>query len=146
MRKFFWSTTLLFLTAALTATMVTADERTTIELDAIERDFVLSEMRVFLQSIQEITYGLANDDMDLIATSAKKSGRNAQASTPPSLGGKLPPAFKKLGFNTHMRFDELALDADQLGDNEHTLTQLSALLKNCVSCHASFKFALTTAH
>ena len=72
MRKYFWPTTLLFLTAALMTTTVTADERTTIELNAIERDFVLSEMRVFLQSIQEITYGLANDDMDLITTSAKK--------------------------------------------------------------------------
>jgi len=36
-------------------------------------------------------------------------------------------------------FDALALDADELGDKEHTLEQLSELMKNCVACHAVYK-------
>ena len=116
------------------------DSRTTILLTQEERDLVLFEMRVFLQSVQQITSGISTDDMDLVASSARKSGRNAQIAVPGTLIGKLPIAFKKLGFDTHAKFDELALDAEQLGDGEHTVTQLGTLLENCVSCHSAFKF------
>ena len=116
------------------------DSRTTILLTQKERDLVLFEMRVFLQSVQQITSGISADDMDLVASSARKSGRNAQIAVPGTLIGKLPIAFKKLGFDTHAKFDELALDAEQLGDGEHTVTQLGTLLENSVSCHSAFKF------
>ena len=116
------------------------DSRTTILLTQKERDLVLFEMRVFLQSVQQITSGISADDMNLVASSARKSGRNAQIAVPGTLIGKLPIAFKKLGFDTHAKFDELALDAEQLGDGEHTITQLGTLLKNCVACHSAFKF------
>jgi hypothetical protein len=116
------------------------DSRTTILLTQKERNLVLSEMRVFLQSVQQITSGISADDMDLVVSSARKSGRNAQIAVPGTLIGKLPIAFKKLGFDTHAKFDELALDAEQLGDGEHTVTQLGTLLENCVSCHSAFKF------
>ncbi|NOR43853.1 MAG: hypothetical protein GQ572_11000 [Gammaproteobacteria bacterium] len=116
------------------------DSRTTILLTQKERDLVLFEMRIFLQSVQQITSGISADDMDLVASSARKSGRNAQIAVPGTLIGKLPIAFKKLGFDTHAKFDELALDAEQLGDGEHTVTQLGTLLENCVSCHSAFKF------
>ena len=116
------------------------DSRTTILLTQKERDLVLFEMRIFLQSVQQITSGISADDMDLVASSARKSGRNAQIAVPGTLIGKLPIAFKKLGFDTHAKFDELALDAEQLGDGEHTVTQLGTLLEYCVSCHSAFKF------
>lgn len=116
------------------------DSRTAIQLDKNERDLVLSEMRIFLQSVQQITSGVAKDDMALVTNAALESGRNAQAAVPASLVGKLPLAFKKLGSDTHAKFDQLALDAEQLGDAGHALSQLSVLLENCVSCHAAFKF------
>ena len=116
------------------------DSRTAILLTQKERDLVLFEMRVFLQSVQQITSGISADDMELVANSARKSGRNAQIAVPGTLVGKLPLAFKKLGFDTHAKFDELALDAEQLGDSEHAITQLGTLLENCVSCHSSYKF------
>lgn len=58
---------------------------------------------------------------------------------PKSLAGKHPVSFKKLGSDTHRKFDELALDAEQLGDKDHALSQLGSLLNNCVSCHSSFR-------
>jgi len=124
--------------------MESADGRTAIQLDNNERDFVLSEMRVFLQSVQQITSGISGNDMHLVAEYARKSGRNAQLEVPGSLVGKLPLSFKKLGFDTHAKFDELALDAEQLGDRDHALSQMSALLKNCVACHAAYRFDATT--
>jgi len=118
------------------------DNRAAIQLNKAERDLVLSEMRIFLESVQQITRGISEDDLELASTSARKSGRSAQIAVPGSLIGKLPLGFKKLGFDTHAKFDELALDAEQLGDRDHTLAQLSVLLENCVSCHTAFRFEL----
>lgn len=121
-----------------------ADGRMTIRLEKQERDLVLSEMRVFLESVQQITSGISDDDMKLVVENARKSGSNAQMAVPGSLVGKLPLAFKKLGFDTHAKFDELALDAEQLGDRDHTLSQMNTILKNCVACHAAYQFDVTT--
>ncbi|MDT8283116.1 MAG: hypothetical protein RQ982_09975 [Gammaproteobacteria bacterium] len=118
------------------------DNRVAIQLTKSERDLVLSEMRVFLQSVQQIASGISKQDMDLVAGSARNSGSNAQTAVPGTLIGKLPVGFKILGFDTHAKFDELALDAQQLGDGSHTLSQLSTLLENCVSCHAAFRFEI----
>jgi hypothetical protein len=138
---------LVLVTAAVTYKFViqgqvtgSADGRTAIQLEGNERDLVLSEMRVFLESVQQITSGLSKDDMTRVANAARQSGSNAQMAVPGSLVGKLPLAFKKLGFDTHARFDELALDAEQLGDRDHALTQLNAILMNCVACHAAYRF------
>jgi len=118
------------------------DGRTAILLDKSERDLVLSEMRVFLESLQQITSGISDDNMKLVAASARKSGMSAQTGVPGSLVGKLPLSFKQLGFDTHTKFDQLALDAEQLGDRDHTLSQMNALLNNCVSCHAAYRFEI----
>ena len=77
--------------------------------------------------------------MQLVSESARKSGKAAQGSGPKGLGKKFPPKFKQLGSATHMKFDALAMDADDLGDKEHTLSQLTKLMKNCVECHAIYR-------
>lgn len=118
--------------------------RTAILLEREERDLVLSEMRVFLESVQQITAGISDDDMKRIAGNARKSGSSAQQGMPGSLVGKLPLEFKKLGFDTHARFDALALDAEQLGDRDHALSQLNLILGNCVACHAAYQFEVGT--
>ncbi len=119
------------------------DARTVILLDRNERDLVLSEMRGFLESLQQVTSGISSDDMKLVAASARKSGMGSQSDVPGSLVGKLPLAFKQLGLDTHTKFDELALDAEQLGDRDHALAQMNTLLMNCISCHATYRFELT---
>jgi len=78
--------------------------------------------------------------MKLVAESARKSGKAAQGAVPGTLVGKLPVAFKKLGFDTHARFDQLALDAEEFGDSDHAMSQLSTLMENCVACHAAYRF------
>ncbi len=120
------------------------DGRTAILLERNERDLVLAEMRVFLESVQQITSGISDDDMKLVTEYARKSGRNAQLEVPGSLIGKLPLPFKKLGFDTHAKFDEMALDAEHFGDRDHSLSQMNTLLKNCVACHAAYRFEVTT--
>ena len=122
-----------------------SDGREAVVLKAGERDMVLSEMRVFLASVQAITDGLSTDDMNKVVVAAQAVGGAAQKGMPASLVGKLPLAFKKLGFDTHRKFDMLALDAKQLGDPAHTLKQLAALMNNCVRCHASYRIDIPKA-
>jgi len=122
--------------------MPSTDGRTEILLTDSERNLVLTEMREFLNSVQQINQGLANQDMALVARAAQKSGKAAQAAVPGTLIGKLPIAFKKLGGDTHAKFDQLARDAGDLSDTKHTLEQLSTLMKNCVSCHEAYRFSL----
>lgn len=113
--------------------------RTTLFLTEAEREAVLSEMRAFLESTEGIVKGISKVDMGLVAESARRSGRAAGAQMPTTLHRKLPASFRKLGSDTHRKFDELALDAEQLGDEGHSLSQLGVLLGNCVSCHAAFR-------
>jgi len=116
-----------------------SDDRLSIRLQAGERHLVLAEMRAFLISVQQIAEGISKDDMDIVAKHARQVGRAAQREVPGSLREKLPMSFKQLGLDTHTRFDQMALDAEQLGDREHTLSQLSSLLHNCVACHAAYR-------
>ena len=126
------------------STRKSTDNRLAIQLTAGEKDLVLAEMRAFLASVQQITHGVSSKDMQLIAASARTVGRAAQQGVPGSLMGKLPLEFKQLGRNTHEQFDLLALDAEQLEDAEHSLSQLGALMQNCVACHAAYRLEAVT--
>ena len=115
------------------------DGRQLLLLEPAERNFVLAEMRTFLSSVQAITAGVSEENMTQIAEAARMVGAQAQKTMPGTLAGKLPLEFKQLGFDTHSKFDELALHAEQLGDPQHSLQQLTTLLSNCVACHSIYK-------
>ena len=115
------------------------DGRQAIQLNPSEKDLVLSEMRSFLNGLQQISSGISDDDFKLVSEQARLLGYAAQEAVPTSLMGKLPMAFKKLGFDTHKKFDLLAMDAEELQDKEHTLKQMSTLMSNCVACHAAYR-------
>lgn len=115
------------------------DGRNALMLEPVERDLVLAEMRGFLTSVQQIAQGISVQDMKLVSEAAHRVGTAAAQEVPASLMGKLPLEFKKLGFDTHNKFDELALDAEQIGDPAHSLQQLSALMNNCLACHQAYR-------
>jgi hypothetical protein len=143
-----WTLTAL-LALALTATLYlflvrgsvapASDGRTAILLDRGERDLVLAEMRAFLHATQVVLVGATKGDLAAASAAARGVGAAAQRGVPASLMGKLPLGFKQLGFDTHSRFDQLALDAESLGDANQTLTALGELMSNCVACHAAFR-------
>lgn len=119
------------------------DGRTAILLNPGEKDLVLLEMRTFLTSVQLITKGVAENDMKLVSDAARAVGRAAQNEVPGTLIGKLPIEFKQLGFDTHSKFDQIVMDANDLGDGRQILIQLSALMRNCVICHATYRIDAT---
>jgi cytochrome c556 len=124
-------------------TLPASDGRLAIQLAPGERDLVLAEMRAFLQAVQGIASGVKEEDSQSVATVARQVGASAQQAVPTSLVGKLPGDFKVLGFDTHRKFDQLALDAEQLGDPMHSLEQLTELMNNCVACHAAYRIDAT---
>jgi len=120
------------------------DGRVAINLDAGETDLVLMEMRMFLESAQQIIKGANEEDMELVAEAARRVGKAAQAAVPGTLMGKLPIEFKKLGFDTHTQFDLLADNAEQFGDGSYSLTLLATLMENCVACHAGYRLDISS--
>jgi len=127
------------------STVAGADGRAAIVLEPGERALILGEMRGFLSGIQTMTDALTREDMKTVAKTARSLGRAASAEVPPALMGKLPLEFKKLGFSVHSDFDQMAMDAESLGDAKHTLTQLSGTLQKCVACHATFQLQAAAA-
>lgn len=119
------------------------DERKALKLAPPERAMILLEMRQFLGGIQVMTDALSRDDLKTVAQAAKPLGAQATHEVPDSLKAKLPKEFKQLAFAVHGGFDQLAMDAESLGDARHTQKQLAGILKNCVSCHNLFQIHAT---
>lgn len=116
------------------------DGRTMIVLEPAERALVLREMRGFVAGLQQITVGLAGDDMKAVAAASRDLGAGKAHDVPAGLMGKLPLEFKKLAFATHGGFDTLATDADAGIPSRRALEHMSGILSNCVACHSLYQF------
>lgn len=116
-----------------------ADERTAMVLTPGERAVVLLEMRQFLSGVQLMTDAFARDDAKALAQAARSLGKAAVHEVPPALRAKLPAEFKQLGFSVHNDFDQIAMDAESMGDMKHAMTQLSSTLQKCVACHTIYQ-------
>lgn len=120
------------------------DQRPMLDLLPAERDLVLQEMRMFLQVIHEITAALTREDWAAVAKSARTMGSGAANEIPPETVAKLPEDFKQMAGTVHTTFDTIALDAEGLGDVNHTLTQLSGMLQTCNACHSVYQIPTPT--
>ena len=115
------------------------DSRQAIVLSQEERAAVLMEMRQFLTGIQSITSALAKDDVKAVAPIARSLGMQAAHETSAALRTKMPLEFRQKGMAVHQAFDQVAMDAESLGDVKHTLGQMGSLLQTCVACHEQFR-------
>lgn len=119
------------------------DGRQAVMLSKDERNALLLEMRVWLQSSQGILAAAAVKNFDAVIKSAKASGMGAEAETPGSLFRKLPVEMKALGFDTRKKFDDIAADAEKLKDSNFVVAKLSVAMNNCIACHATYRFVET---
>ncbi|MCA1926718.1 MAG: hypothetical protein LDL16_10630 [Thiobacillus sp.] len=115
------------------------DARTALHLTPAERAAVLQEMHLFLSGVGEMAGALARNDMAGTAQAARRLGIRMAVDVPPSLREKLPMEFRQRGAEVHRDFDQIALDADSLGDVSYSLNQLSGTLHKCVACHARYQ-------
>ena len=115
------------------------DGRTGIMMTTENKEFVLDEMRNFLESVQKINYGLLNDDPESVAEAGRKSGGSVIAHAPKGMMKSLPSNFKSLGFTTHDQFDQFAKTTKENFDKEDLHKKLNTLLTTCIACHKTFK-------
>lgn len=120
-----------------------ADNRTVVWLNEEEQAMLLSEMRQFLVASQKILAASLKDDMETVKATARNVGIQQMRSTPPSLRAKLPKGFKALGPKVHRGFEDIANEAETLGDSTVILERLAQLQKNCIACHAAYRVKAT---
>ena len=115
------------------------DTRVSIVVSQSNRDFVMHEMRTFVEALQQINLGIEQNDPILIVKVARASGGSVADHAPSGLIASLPIEFKTLGFDTHAKFDEIAESAEKNFDPKRTHTQVTELLGNSVACHKMFR-------
>ncbi len=116
-----------------------ADGRTVILLKPSDRDFLLAEMRGWLESVQGISAALAENDMKEAAQIARKAGNADLDHVPASLLRSIPLEFKQLGLGTHEAFATLAKSIEEGADAKQALKMLSGIMLNCTGCHAGYR-------
>ena len=116
-----------------------ADGRTAVLLDSAERQAVLGEMRLLLETTQSVVEGLAHNDPAAVEAASRRVGSDAIATMDVRLRAKLPLEFKKLGFATHYAFDDIADMAKQGKPAKTIQLKLSETMNNCIACHASYQ-------
>lgn len=115
------------------------DPRLSVKMSEENREFVMAEMRSFVESLQQINAGILYNDPKPIIEAGKRSGNGVKECAPEGLVETLPLAFKQLGFSTHDIFDQIAASAEKDFSPKKTQEQLNQLLNNCVACHKSFR-------
>lgn len=117
------------------------DERVPLNLDANEAALVRMEMRQLLSGIQLIIDAAQGNDMKAVMAAAKPLGVAANREVMMVLMPKLPMEFRTLGNAMHSGFDQLALDAESMGDAKLSMKTLSETMQKCVACHATYRIA-----
>ena len=119
-----------------------ADGRTAVLLAEGERDKVLGEMRVLLETVQAISENLAAGNVEAVPALARAAGMAAAAGESPAMMAKLPLEFKTLGLGTHQAFDDLADMAAMDPEPLEVLATMSQTMLNCTACHAGYRLAV----
>jgi len=115
------------------------DGRTAVLLEPGERDYVLAEMRGFLETVQSITAAIGENDMAAASELAGTAAKFSPADVPAPLFAKLPIEFKTLGLETHKLFGSVAEAAQDTGTPQAVAASLGNLMVNCTSCHSAYK-------
>jgi len=116
------------------------DGRTSIVITADEKEFLMADMRLFLEAVEGIITATGEGDMEAVIEIATERGVAATGNEPPALMTKIPLEMKQLGFGTHDYFDTVAGIARDTGDATQVTAAMGVLLARCTSCHASYRF------
>jgi len=115
------------------------DGRTAVLLEPAERQAMLDEMRLLLETTQAVVETLARGDLAAVEAAARPIGSAAIATVDFRLKAKLPLEFKKLGFGTHYAFDDIANMAKEGQPAKAIQIKLAETMNNCIACHAAFQ-------
>ena len=119
--------------------IIKKDSRSEIKMTKENREYVMAEMRGFLESVQKINDGIAKNDPNMVAGVGEQSGACKINTIPQGLVRSLPYEFKQMGFHTHELFDVMSKMAKQKYDRQEIQVKMNELLNNCVACHQTYK-------
>lgn len=115
------------------------DNRIVIKMSKENREYIMAEMRGFLESVHNIHEGITENDFERIAKVGKESGICKKENVPVGLLRTLPIEFKEMGMNTHKLFDEIARNAKENQNKEIAQKKLSRILNHCIACHRMYQ-------
>ena len=121
------------------ASVGASDAREAIILSHGERDLVLAEMRMMLESTEGVVAGLAANDMQAVEQAAARAAPSAPGTVDQELHASLPEAFLHSGAAAHGGFEDIARLARQAAGAEAVMTRLGETLHQCTSCHAAYR-------
>lgn len=116
------------------------DTRQGVVVKPEHREFVLKEMRGFVESLQQIQQGVLENNPELITNAAQESGTHVMP--PKELREALPENFLKMGMGTHKLFDAISESASKNYNPEQTQKQVNELLNRCIACHNTYRFEI----
>ncbi len=113
------------------------DGRVSLNLNEMQKNHQLSNMRSHLEAVQEITLLLSQDDYDKASELAyTKLGSTTEMKLMcASFGDK---GFENLGLEFHKSADIMS-EVFKKRNKDNSLTALSNTLNYCVQCHATYK-------
>ena len=117
------------------------DQREAVTLSRAEAEEMLSGMRTYLETIQDIVSALAENKVARVPEIAARSGNTLLSGMNPMTGLKAPVGFTMMSLDTHDKFDKLAEKAGRAVSRTEVLTDLENILSNCTSCHAAYRLA-----
>lgn len=118
------------------------DNRIVVKYESDLHKLVLNEMRDYLEVINEIQQGLAENNPDKIVKAATRQGQISLEATPIRLLKLSPLGCKQMGFKGHHIFQAIADSAKVNFKAATTINQLSELTNNCITCHRTYKLSL----
>lgn len=125
---------------AVVTPSVAADDREVIWVTAKEKSMLMAEMRAFLHASQKILESNLSGDMQAVEEAARLVGVSLFKDTPEAIQEKLPVTFTMIGPRAYMGFESIVDEAVGGGDMKVIFSHLAQLQKNCVMCHALFRF------
>jgi len=114
------------------------DDRSAVVLAPAEKAYVLTQMRLFVESIQAVAEGLGEGDLAEAAAARGMKRNSNDPAFPATLQAKLPDAWKQFGRGLRLGFDGPAQGLADGQNARQSLKQLSQLTTNCIGCHAAY--------
>ena len=120
---------------------IAQDTREATTRSEAERDFILGQMRLFLQSTQAITVALGKSDLKTVEDEAAARGRKGTpvSAIPPGMKAKETPAWTAMMAGARAGFDGIARAAHEDAPPSELIGMLGDTMSNCVACHQTYR-------
>jgi len=113
------------------------DKRVSLELNSMQKQHQLKNMRSHLEAVQNITLLLANENYEKASVVAyEQLGSTTEMKLMCASFGN--ETFENLGLEFHKSADEMS-EVFKTRDSKKSLEALSNTLNYCVQCHATFR-------